>query len=218
MAINIELLTKTLEAIKANPQHFDQTYWHYRGTHNFAGFVELVANDIPIDTHADDIDKMFPHEGKAFWDTSKNAKELLGVSDDYASYLFSCDRIEDLEKMITKLIQDGRIETDEDVANEKEQNAIRYKWLADNKFFNVSIEKNFHKSSYTTTKEYIENSQITGSLEDLSEDAIQKMIEFDTVWEISVYPDNPIGFSSYISHDLNIALDQAIADYPLAEE
>jgi hypothetical protein len=102
--------------------------------------------------------------------------------------------------------------------DETAQNAIRYKWLADNKFFNVSIEKNFHKSSYTSTKEYIENSRITGSLEDLSEAAIQKIIEFDTVWEISVYPDNPVGFSSYISHDLNIALDQAIADYPLTSE
>ena len=94
------------------------------------------------------------------------------------------------------------------------QDASCYEWLANNKLFNVSVEKNQHKSSYRTTKEELENNVTIYGIK-ISEEDIQKMIDADTIWEVYVYPDNPIGASYYISHDLNIAIDQAMVDYPL---
>lgn len=94
------------------------------------------------------------------------------------------------------------------------QDIDRYNWLSRNKLFSVSIEKNFHKGSYISTKDEILDMMVAGGVA-LSSEAAQKMIDTDTVWSVQVYPDNPIGFSIYYSHDLAVAIDKAIADYPL---
>lgn len=117
MPVNVELLTKTLETIKANPKHWNQSYWHCDTSHCFAGFAELLANNIPIDTDESVLenDERFYNARFDDWSTSKHATELLGISDNDAETLFASYRtLEDLEEMVASLIKYGRIQVDID--------------------------------------------------------------------------------------------------------
>ena len=55
MTINKPLLRSTLELIKANPDHWDQEYWHCKTSHCFAGFVDLQLRKLPLDTDENSI-------------------------------------------------------------------------------------------------------------------------------------------------------------------
>lgn len=111
MAVNVGLLQKTLNAIKANPQHWNQVVWHCGTSHCFAGFAELIHQGLPIDTDEDelrDIPGFFsPHSE---WNTSAHATELLGISDDDAETLFaSYNTLRTLEEMVARLIERGKL-------------------------------------------------------------------------------------------------------------
>jgi len=54
MPINKELLRETLQTIKDNPQHWDQTQWHCGSSHCFAGFVECKIRGIEIAKELDE--------------------------------------------------------------------------------------------------------------------------------------------------------------------
>ena len=120
MVVNVELLQKTLDTIKAKPQHWDQTKWHCGTSHCFAGFAELIAHKVSIDTDEevlkDDLRFFSPRFDD--WSTSEHATELLGISDDDAETLFASYRtLEDLEEMVASLIKYGRIKVDIDAIN-----------------------------------------------------------------------------------------------------
>ena len=120
MVVNVELLQKTLDTIKANPQHWDQTKWHCGTSHCFAGFAELIAKNIPIETDESILirDERFYYPEFNDWSTSEHATELLGISDDDAETLFASYRtLEDLEEMVASLIKYGRIKVDIDAIN-----------------------------------------------------------------------------------------------------
>lgn len=117
MAVNVELLQKTLDTIKANPQHWDQSKWHCGTSHCFAGFAELIAKNIPIETDESILirDERFYDPKFNDWSTSEHATELLGISDNDAETLFASYRtLEDLEEMVASLIKYGRIQADID--------------------------------------------------------------------------------------------------------
>lgn len=120
MTVNVELLQKTLDTIKANPQHWDQSKWHCGTSHCFAGFAELIAKNIPIETDESILirDERFYDPKFNDWSTSEHATELLGISDNDAEELFASYRtLEDLEKMVASLIKYGRIKVDIDAIN-----------------------------------------------------------------------------------------------------
>lgn len=114
MSVNVELLQKTLDAIKANPQHWNQSHWHCGTSHCFAGFAELIAHGLPIETDETVLleDREFCNPGSG-WLTSEHATKLLGISDDDAETLFTSYRtLEELEEMVASLIKYGRIQVD----------------------------------------------------------------------------------------------------------
>lgn len=114
MTINIELLTKTLEAVKANPEHWNQEKWHCGTSHCFAGFVELIANDLPLDSHSEELrnderfHKVFDPAYRFLirWKTPDNSKRLLGLSEEESSTLFhACNTLSDLEHIVKSLVK-----------------------------------------------------------------------------------------------------------------
>jgi hypothetical protein len=127
MPINKELLRETLQTIKDNPQHWDQTQWHCGSSHCFAGFVECKIRGA-------DITEKFDEDQTLRWSTAdaeslisllnlgeKDANKLrndyvyhkntalvarfaLGLNEDQADILFDSDNeLEDLEIIIEEL-------------------------------------------------------------------------------------------------------------------
>ena len=46
--------------------------------------------------------------------------------------------------------------------------------------------------------------------DDISKDVLQKMIEKDTIIELTFYPDTPVGSYIIYGYDLDLVLDEAI--------
>jgi hypothetical protein len=95
-------LLQTLEMVKANPQHWDQTHWHCGTSHCFAGFVHLLQKELPVDTSDDLMIKIFYTSEGRFRNT---AKDWLGLTEEEADNLFySFNTIEDLERIVAEII------------------------------------------------------------------------------------------------------------------
>lgn len=110
MAINKELLQKTLDTIKANPQHWKQDTWHCGTSHCFAGFAELIGNNIPISISDKELRDIKLHTNLR-WSTCLNAEELLGITDADSDILFyGYNTLEQLERMIAHLIEHSSLE------------------------------------------------------------------------------------------------------------
>ncbi len=91
-----------------------------------------------------------------------------------------------------------------------ERDAMRYRWLRDNKFNSLYLDRNDDISTnYTTAKEWIEE-RVPEWFEDCDPVELQAMKDTDTIWSIQIYPDTPIG--SYTMHGatLDHAIDAAI--------
>lgn len=110
MAVNVELLQKTLDAIKANPKHWNQKSWHCGTSHCFAGFAELIANGLPVKTSFDEIKKLKTTR-KLAMSTFIEAERLLGISDEDSDVLFyGYNTLPQLERMVAYLIEHGSLE------------------------------------------------------------------------------------------------------------
>lgn len=119
MAVNVGLLQKTLDTIKANPQHWNQKTWHCGTSHCFAGFAELIANNIPIETSSEDL-VAIRHTKLLPYGTGSYAEKLLGISDDDGEALFhGHNTLEELECMVAYLIEHGSLEDFEDYTDEQ---------------------------------------------------------------------------------------------------
>ena len=108
--VNVELLQKTLDAIKANPQHWNQQSWHCGTSHCFAGLAELIANDLPVETSFDEIERL-KITRKLGMSTPIEAGRLLGISDEDGDVLFyGYNTLKQLERMVAHLIEYGSLE------------------------------------------------------------------------------------------------------------
>lgn len=103
MTVNKELLLKTLETIKANPEHWNQEEWHCGTSHCFAGFTHLIDAGLPITTICPVWGVEYDDGG---WDfTEEYAAKALGLDKDQADLLFYVDnKLEDLEVIVDNLI------------------------------------------------------------------------------------------------------------------
>lgn len=116
---NIELLQLTLKTIKENPQHWNQENWHCGTSHCFAGFVELISNNIPIETDEDDLIKKHDlgetfedlfDEKQFYWNTESYARQRLGITAHDADVLFfPFNTLKNLEEYVDTLIQEGSL-------------------------------------------------------------------------------------------------------------
>lgn len=110
MAVNVELLQKTLDAIKANPQHWNQQFWHCGTSHCFAGFAELLANNLSVETSEEQV-RALKLNGELRCSTGGYAEELLGISDEDSDVLFyGYNTLEQLERMVAHLVEHGSLE------------------------------------------------------------------------------------------------------------
>ena len=110
MPVNVKLLNDTLDAIKANPDHWDQEHWHCETSHCFAGFAELLSLGLPLDSdEANLLDNPSTYNDETcMWTTRANAIKVLGLGDNYynTDLLFSAyNSLEDLEKMVAYLVK-----------------------------------------------------------------------------------------------------------------
>jgi hypothetical protein len=111
MKPNKELLLKTLQTIKDNPQHWNQAVWHCDTSHCFAGFAQLLDLKLPLDYVDEDEDvdpDGDPYDSGLYFkgtDTGEYAQEALGLRDYEAKDLFaSSNTLADLEEIVNELI------------------------------------------------------------------------------------------------------------------
>ena len=116
MAVNVELLERTLATIKANPEHWYQKNWHCNSSHCFAGFAELLSFGLPIYLNVAALkeDKRLYEPVNCRvgfnWFTKGNATEALGLTEEDATLLFAGGNLlEDLESVVNLLIKDGSL-------------------------------------------------------------------------------------------------------------
>lgn len=123
MAVNVELLRKTLDTIKANPEHWNQRHWHCDTNHCFAGFAELIANNLSIEMSWEQV-RALRLNGKLESGTGRYAEKLLGITDDDGDVLFDpYNTLEQLERMVDHLTIYGSLEDfalNEDSDNDEE--------------------------------------------------------------------------------------------------
>ena len=78
-------MTQTMEWIKNNPEHWDQSRWHCGTSHCFAGVAEMLAQNIdPTTKYASESTKVI-------------AEKALGLNDQQSDYLF--DSHNDINKL-----------------------------------------------------------------------------------------------------------------------
>jgi len=116
MAVNVELLEKTLETIKANPEHWNQKNWHCGSSHCFAGFAELLSFGLPINSEVDTLKedkRLYEPVNRRVgfnWFTKGNATEALGLTEEDATLLFAGGNLlEELESMVKHLVEFGSL-------------------------------------------------------------------------------------------------------------
>lgn len=77
----------------------------------------------------------------------------------------------------------------------------------------MSLTFNSHRDSYESVKEYLEILTSMGNLdigEDVSQDVYDKIIETDTLIELTCYPNTPVGSYTVYGYDLNMVIDEMI--------
>jgi hypothetical protein len=114
MTINVDLLEETLETVKANLKHWFQPAYHCLTFHCFAGFAELLAFGLPIDSQEHDLvedERIYNMQ----WNTLDNARTALGIEEKDAEILFAGkNSLEDLESMVNLLIKNGTLVGNDD--------------------------------------------------------------------------------------------------------
>jgi hypothetical protein len=77
----------------------------------------------------------------------------------------------------------------------------------------VNVRVNAHKDNYETVEKYLmfmNDDFIFDEDDALSKADFSKMVEDDTIVEVTFYPDTPIGSYQIFSHDIDTALDRAL--------
>lgn len=77
----------------------------------------------------------------------------------------------------------------------------------------VFLIVNEHRDSYQTAAEFLKELKDRDQIQDgdIAEDVLKAMVETDTIVSLQFYPDTPIRSYSIYHHDLNSALDEALA-------
>jgi len=76
----------------------------------------------------------------------------------------------------------------------------------------VDIMINSHKSEYSTVEESIGRWLNIGSIDesDIPQEMYKNMVESDTIVDIKLYKDTPVGFIHILDYNIENALDRAL--------
>jgi hypothetical protein len=108
--MNKELLIKTLEAIKANPEYWHQEKWHCDTCHCFAGTGELIHRGLPLSTYMNFSDSPYldfteEQQNEDYPPAFSNYAVLFDLEIKDALKLFAPENtLEDLERIVNELI------------------------------------------------------------------------------------------------------------------
>ena len=88
----------------------------------------------------------------------------------------------------------------------------RFKNLVSSCKCSVSISVNKHRDYYETAAQHFDNlhSMSPDLIKDIDKNTMDKMVEYNTIVNISFYPDTPVGFYAVYHYDLDLALDIAV--------
>lgn len=76
----------------------------------------------------------------------------------------------------------------------------------------ITLEINSHKDCYETVEEYLKGYPHDKFIDDIKQEVYDKMVETDTIIELQVYPDTPIGFYKIYHYDLDKILEIALTE------
>lgn len=94
-------------------------------------------------------------------------------------------------------------------AENVQQDAARWRALRDLPCLQLTLTKNDHETNYLTVRQELE-SNTYGRYDDVTAEERQRMCDANTMWELQVYPDTPIGFCVYAGHSLETVVDAAL--------
>ncbi|MBA2951412.1 hypothetical protein [Streptomyces himalayensis] len=103
---NTELLRKTLQHIKDNPEQWDQKRWHK----DFAGWsLRLGIPDVKVNTDADGIETLYQGDDRVWIDDiATKAEELLQLDRGQAIRLFcGANTMDDLSALVDEFATFG---------------------------------------------------------------------------------------------------------------
>jgi hypothetical protein len=75
----------------------------------------------------------------------------------------------------------------------------------------VYLTVNEHRSYYQSVEDWLKEQRLQrqDSLDEITPELLQRMIEIDTVYEVHFYPRNPVGFDLVFGTSLQEVLDKA---------
>jgi hypothetical protein len=91
----------------------------------------------------------------------------------------------------------------------KENTMDKLKMLMERCKCGVHLTVNDHRNVYETAEQALEN--LPEFVQEIAPEVRAKIIETDTLIDLHFYPDTPIGFYKVLHHDLDAALDEALA-------
>lgn len=92
--------------------------------------------------------------------------------------------------------------------------AERYEWLSNLKCNSMNLSRDeSHSMNYTTATDWIENI-MPDQFADVPPELLEAMKATNTIWQLQVYPDTPVGFYVWFGPTLNSVVDQAMRDLP----
>lgn len=75
----------------------------------------------------------------------------------------------------------------------------------------IHLTINSHRDYYETVEQHFKSNPINEEyLEDIDSDIYDKMKETDTIIELQIYPDTPIGYYKIYHNDLELAINEAL--------
>lgn len=81
----------------------------------------------------------------------------------------------------------------------------KLKWMAENAKCGFYLTHNQHKDYYETAETYIKDREWE---DEVSEGALEKIIELDETWELQIYTHTPIGSYRLIHWNLEALVDE----------
>ena len=87
-------LRKTLEAVEANPGHWNQRHWHCGTNHCFAGFADLLIDNYPV----------YCESGLTLKHSRFVLKNWLGIThEQWESLIRKSNRLDDLRRIVNEI-------------------------------------------------------------------------------------------------------------------
>lgn len=95
-------------------------------------------------------------------------------------------------------------------SQEDAEHAAMYRWLRDNKCNSMHLTRNGdHACNYMTASQWIDENP--DWFDGTSKEELEKMKETNTIWDLQIYPNTPVGFNVWRAATLDAAIRAAMS-------